>query len=695
MLNRKFLSAASVALAVGLLAPVKSLGAMIDLGTLGGNSSDTYSVSADGSVIVGRSTLANGDTHAFKYVGTTMTDLGTLGGNYSSASAAFAYGSIIVGEATLANGDQHAFKYVGTTMTDLGTLGGNYSSAYAVSADGLVIVGYSNLANQSYYHAIKYVGTTMTDLGTLGGHASAYAVSANGTVIIGVSDLANGHTHAFKYVGTTMTDLGTLGGNFSYALGLSADGTVIIGASDLANGHTHAFKYVGTTMIDLGTLGGNNSNLWEGPNGISADGSVIVGNSTLANGDEHAFKYVGTTMTDLGTLGGNRSSAIAVSADGLVIVGNSRLANGDEHAFKYVGTTMTDLGTLGGNYSIPHAVSADGSVIVGVSNLANGDNHAFMYTDSGMLDAVEWMQSISGPSGILPIVSSLSSLPMEGAHHRPLMSLDAMGKTSQSWITGDFGTRSRTSDSNTTSGEAGVSSTFGNVVAGVAVGYGEQNNDLLYGGASHISGQYILGEIDTRLSDNKSILSLTAMFGSWKSDSDRSYGINGGTDSSHGSTNLNSASVRLRLDGPAYKFIDGPSITPFASFTWSRVSADAYDEADGSYDAHFNDQKHISRESRLGLSTKFKLGNKTTLLATAEWIHRFDKTESGFSGTDIDHNALPFDVAGAAITANQARFGFDVDHKLTPDTMLNFSAHVAGVGPAADVSGALSIRRAF
>ena len=559
MLNRKFLSAASVALAVGLLAPVKSLGAMIDLGTLGGNSSDTYSVSADGSVIVGRSTLANGDTHAFKYVGTTMTDLGTLGGNYSSASAAFAYGSIIVGEATLANGDQHAFKYVGTTMTDLGTLGGNYSSAYAVSADGLVIVGYSNLANQSYYHAIKYVGTTMTDLGTLGGHASAYAVSANGTVIIGVSDLANGHTHAFKYVGTT----------------------------------------------------------------------------------------------------------------------------------------MTDLGTLGGNYSIPHAVSADGSVIVGVSNLANGDNHAFMYTDSGMLDAVEWMQSISGPSGILPIVSSLSSLPMEGAHHRPLMSLDAMGKTSQSWITGDFGTRSRTSDSNTTSGEAGVSSTFGNVVAGVAVGYGEQNNDLLYGGASHISGQYILGEIDTRLSDNKSILSLTAMFGSWKSDSDRSYGINGGTDSSHGSTNLNSASVRLRLDGPAYKFIDGPSITPFASFTWSRVSADAYDEADGSYDAHFNDQKHISRESRLGLSTKFKLGNKTTLLATAEWIHRFDKTESGFSGTDIDHNALPFDVAGAAITANQARFGFDVDHKLTPDTMLNFSAHVAGVGPAADVSGALSIRRAF
>jgi hypothetical protein len=36
-----------------------------------------------------------------------------------------------------------------------------------------------------------------------------------------------------------------------------------------------------------------------------------------------------------------------------------------------------------------------------------------------------------------------------------------------------------------------------------------------------------------------------------------------------------------------------------------------------------------------------------------------------------------------------------VDHKLTADTMLNLSVHVSGVGPSADVSGALSIRRAF
>jgi probable HAF family extracellular repeat protein len=606
MLNRKFLSAASVALAIGLLVPVQSSAA-------------------------------------------TIADLGTLGGTDAYATVVSADGSVIIGNANLANGNNRAFKYIGTTMTDLGTLGGSNSYSEAVSANGLVIVGWA--------------------------------------------DLANGDYHAFKHVGTTMTDLGTLaGGTYSSAYGVSADGSVIITKIDTATLHYPPLKYVGTTMTDLGTLGGNNSN----SQAVSADGSVLIGNSDLANGDSHAFKYVGSTMTDLGTLGGNNSNSQTVSANGLVIIGSSTLVNGDWHAFKYVGTTMTDLGTLGGNSSSAYGVSADGSVIVGSSNVANGERHSFVYTDTGMVDVVEWMQSITGPAGILPIVSSLTSLPMEGAHHRPLMSLDSMGKKTQSWVTGDFGARSRTSDSHTSSGEAGVSSTFNRVMAGLAVGYSEQNNDLLFGGSSNISGQYILGEVDMRLSDNKSILSVTAMLGNWKSNTLRGYGVGGGgVDYSLGSTSLNSTSVRLRIDGAPRKLIRGPWITPFASFTWSRTSADAYDENGGSYDAHFNRQSHVSKEGRLGVSTNFKLGKDTTLLTTLEWIHRFDKSESGFSGTDIDHGALPFTVSGAAIHSNQARLGLDVDHKVNPTTMLNFSAHVTSVGEAPDVSTALSLRRAF
>ena len=52
-------------------------------------------------------------------------------------------------------------------------------------------------------------------------------------------------------------------------------------------------------------------------------------------------------------------------------------------------------------------------------------------------------------------------------------------------------------------------------------------------------------------------------------------------------------------------------------------------------------------------------------------------------------------AAGIAPTANQARFGFDVDHKLSYDTLLNFSLHAAGVGASSDLSAAVSLRRAF
>lgn len=703
MLNRKFLTAASVLLAFGLLAPAQNAAAVIDLGVFdgGGNSSSSRAngVSADGSVIVGYSDPSE-TAFATKFDKATNTkgallDLSTItaGASVSYAKGVSADGSVIVGDSDTGV-TQHAFAIIYNkadntkgTMIDLGALGvaACESRAYAVSADGSVIVGWSELApipgSRRHAFAITFdkskpANGSMLDLGSFDDNSAAYAVSADGSVIVGGSGdsgIERAFVITYNKVNNTagmMIDLGAIGGDgfYSSATGVSADGSVIVGTSD-RGGAYRAFVIKFNTsdntkgpMLDLGVLG-TDPGFESWANAVSADGSVIVGNSFDGN-DQNAFaitydKATNTAgeMVNLGALisGNISSNALAVSADGSIIAG--QFYNGtSRHAVLWVDP----------------------------------------FTDPYMVDATEWMQSISGPSGILPIVTSLTSMPMEGAHHRPLITLDAMGKTSQAWVTGDFGARSRTSDSHTTTGEAGISHTFGNVLAGLAVGYGVQNNDLLFDGASHVSGQYILGEIDAKLSDNQGIISLTTMFGSWKSDTLRGYGIQSGlTDYSQGSTNLNSASVRLRFDGPSHKLAGGPFVTPFASFTWTRVAAEAYNESGGSFDAQFDAQEHQSREVRLGLSSKFLLSDKTTLLATAEWIHRFDKTESGFSGTDIDHNALPFDVAGAAITANQARFGLDVDHKLTPNTMLNFSVHAAGVGPSADVSGALSIRRAF
>jgi probable HAF family extracellular repeat protein len=330
---------------------------MNDLGTLGGTAINQdwspITVSANGDVIFSTSYLASGATHSFKYSGSTVTDLGTLGGTLSSANAMSANGSVIVGISTLADDStMHAFKYSGSTMTDLGTFGGTYSSANAVSADGSVIVGFSYFNANANVHAFKYVGSTMTDLLTLGGtNSSATAVSADGLVIVGQSTLADETvTHAFKYVGSTMTDLGNFGGTYTSANAVSADGSVIVGFSFLnANANFHAFKYSGSTMTDLGTLGG----AFSSATSVSADGLVIVGRSTLT-GDTvtHAFKYVGNTMTDLGTLGGTSSQAQGVSADGKVIVGYSSIA-GDAvaHAFVYGAWANGGLVDVNNTYS--------------------------------------------------------------------------------------------------------------------------------------------------------------------------------------------------------------------------------------------------------------------------------------------------------------------------------------------------------
>src|SRR5919202_1397013 len=57
---------------------------IVDLGTLGGATSDAYGLNDAGDV-VGDSVTATGDTHAFLYTGGKLQDLGTLRGADSTA----------------------------------------------------------------------------------------------------------------------------------------------------------------------------------------------------------------------------------------------------------------------------------------------------------------------------------------------------------------------------------------------------------------------------------------------------------------------------------------------------------------------------------------------------------------------------------------------------------------------------------
>jgi probable HAF family extracellular repeat protein len=96
------------------------------LGTLGGNQSEAYGVSADGSVVVGWAYNAAGQRRAFRWTASGgMQDLGTLGGDWSDASDVSADGAVVVGWAHNAAEQRRAFRWTAADeMQDLGTLGG-------------------------------------------------------------------------------------------------------------------------------------------------------------------------------------------------------------------------------------------------------------------------------------------------------------------------------------------------------------------------------------------------------------------------------------------------------------------------------------------------------------------------------------------------------------------------------------------
>jgi len=119
----------------------------------------------DGGTVVGDGQLANGTFRGMVWSPDgSVIQLGTLGGNSSQANAIDNSGEV-VGFASVASGYQHAFSMLDGLMIDLGTLGGGSSYAYGINDSG-DIVGYSYLADGGQ-SAFLYEHGTMVDLNSL------------------------------------------------------------------------------------------------------------------------------------------------------------------------------------------------------------------------------------------------------------------------------------------------------------------------------------------------------------------------------------------------------------------------------------------------------------------------------------------------------------------------------------------------
>lgn len=266
-------------------------GAVIDLGTLGGEVSIANDINNRGQ-ITGFSQIASGATRAFLWENGVMANIGTLG-----TAATFAFGinqnTEIAGYSRVGGAGTpfHAFKWHNGVFTDLGTLGGTESFAYDINDQGCV-VGESEIDPDipGLTHAFVWCDGVMTDLGTLGGPVSAAnGINENGE-IVGMAMTADFEFHAFSYEKGVMTDLGVLPeGHFSGAVGINARGQIVgINSPDPENGLPRkAVLWYKSMAGELPLLFGSQEGF---ANDVNALG-VIVGMSTDSLGRRHAVVW--------------------------------------------------------------------------------------------------------------------------------------------------------------------------------------------------------------------------------------------------------------------------------------------------------------------------------------------------------------------------------------------------------------------
>lgn len=190
----------------------------VDLGTVNPTNNSTFSSFAidtnqDCSVVVGISNVGTTFVeHAFRWTSSGMVDLGVPvnGGTTSRAFSVSSNGTVIVGDADF----QRAGSFPGTIRQAFRwTQAGGFqnidnpaqptlSVATAVSGDGTVVVGQvrnSNTANRAFRWTTQT--QAMQNIGPLPGHttAAATSVSDNGRIVVGISN-----SNALQYQGPVL-----------------------------------------------------------------------------------------------------------------------------------------------------------------------------------------------------------------------------------------------------------------------------------------------------------------------------------------------------------------------------------------------------------------------------------------------------------------------------------------------------------
>jgi probable HAF family extracellular repeat protein len=283
---------------------------MVDLGTLGGDSSDATALN-ESMQVVGTSRTASGLRHCFLWDAGLLTDLGHLGGDICTPRAINESGQI-VGASRAAGGDR-AFLYDGGTMADLGTIGARESEARFINDSGLIV---GRFAATGIGGCFIYAAGAMTEIKP-GTDCFPTGLSNAGQLL--------GETHSFAD-GTQQPFLYQPGVGF-----IPVDGRLLTTPSD-ARDINETGAYTGTTLGPAGDVRGyvyidGSLRIIEAPGefnvGLLAidDAGRVVVQFVSPNKDETSFRalWEAGTVHDLRPfepLDSNAAGHLAGTADG-------------------------------------------------------------------------------------------------------------------------------------------------------------------------------------------------------------------------------------------------------------------------------------------------------------------------------------------------------------------------------------------
>lgn len=623
---------------------------------------------------------------------------------------------------------------------DMGGLGGGASHVYAINGAGTVVVGASRGENNDY-RAFRWTEAGgIQSLGLLfsSGNARSYAhdVSGDGTRVVGRHEQL-GMTRGFVWLE------GATGGEASNpqmyrlpglddagrwaAFAISDDGNYAAGYSDGNATLGLATRWDLTRIAIDGTSSILNLGAFTGENGgsratdISADGRVVVGSSGDGDGVTRAFRWVeGATtgvihnvqMHDLGVLGSDplsESQANAVSRDGQYVVGWSADSLGSKLAFRWSDATgmesvadwLARNGVAVDDLSLADAtaISDNGLVVAGIMVMPDNEERAYIARveqtpgSGGLMDVAEYNATLHGAAGIASAGEFLTWLPMNGAHHRPLMLTPNLSGDMCAWATGDFAHYGE-SGANLALAETGacVDLAGGSVRLGGSIGTTASWQALSLGGAANMVGQYVLGEVDWQPDGTPLLLSVTGMLGGWQAKVDRAYSNGATTAVSSGQTNAMGGVVRVRADWLEAAVLGNTSFNPWASVSFGALHVDGYSESGGPFPARFAAQNLGHTDIRVGVTATTEFSSQTKLSTTLEVAHRTGTAASAVGQVD---GLFSFSLGGGTYGQTWGRLGLELDHKINDAVALSGSVHLATNGRDPTVAISAGIKGAF